>query len=139
MMKRLATRVRGRYRRSWMGQPTEVTNGRITVVSVALLGLCVAVPYMLRAEDDADEQRDCLSRAAAGAEIRATAIEGVKHAEETASLMDSLVDIIEAARPGNPSPSVIAIRREVDEYVASVAVFRAVAEQYTPTDAADCG
>lgn len=141
MIRRLARRVTRWYRQSWMGHPTEVTNGRITAVSVALLGLCVAVPYMLRAEDVAEERRDCLTRAAAGAEIKDTAMEGVKHAEETANLMDTLVDILEASRrnDGAPSASLIAIRREVDEYAAGVDEFRKVAEQYTPVSVAQCG
>ena len=129
------------YHRSWMGQPTQVTNGRITAVSVAVLVLCIFVPYSLRADAKDDDRRACLSRARSGQEIQASALEGVAHAEETAELMDSLITIFATARTqagAGPSQAWRDVRAEVDAYAASVAKFRQVAEQYTPTTYADC-
>lgn len=120
-----------------MGRDTEVTNGRITAVTVALLAMCVAVPYWVAADSRANRDRDCVNRAVAGAEIKATALEGVEHAESTAALWSDVSDILDGLNP--TSPPIIEIHRKVEAYVAGVRDFRAVAEQYQPTSFETCG
>lgn len=107
------------------------------MISTAMLLMCIAVPYWAVADARGDARRNCVNRALNGQEIAATALAGVEHAEDTAHLMDSITEIIEAANP--TSPAVLAIRSEVDRYTLSVARFRVVAERYTPTTFADCG
>lgn len=95
------------------------------------------MPYWAVADARGDAQRNCVNRAINGMEIAATALAGVEHAEDTAHLMQSIIAILEAANPD--SPSVIAIREEIDRYSRSVEGFRVVAERYTPTTFDDCG
>lgn len=147
MVRWLITRVRTRYRRSWAGQNVHMTKGLLLIEAIALLSLVVSVPYLVQENASADQRReersqlvdnyrDCVRRAVSGADLQATTLESVNHAEATADLMRAISDILTQAAPN--SRAVAAIRVKVDEYVQGVAEFRQVTENYTPTPMAEC-
>lgn len=148
-------RLKEMYDRSWLGEQTGSTRGRTLLVNGAVLLLCVAVPWLYVdaarqeresiAERQATEEKardvseylTCLRSVESGRELQATAIAGVEHAEATAALWTSVVDILKAANPD--SPLVIQISHEVEAYIQGVAEYRRVAEAYQPPRLASCG
>lgn len=158
-----ATRsLRDRYRQSWAGVKSAPSRGLLAVIVVAVVSMAVTVPWLIGRNADVarmqvaqnaleDQRRDCVRAVLSGADLQATALAGVAHAEDTAEVtqssaaMWSLVAGILNSGNAAASPSVQEIvaaaeqySADVDVYVANVAAFRAVAEQYHPRTRAEC-
>jgi flagellar biosynthesis regulator FlaF len=151
----MVAQIKARYERSWFGQPTGTSRGRTILVGVSIIVLFVAVWWLglqnaqherdqLAAETAANERArqvseyvTCLQSVEAGAQIEATAISGVEHAESTATLWLAIVEALEQALPDSLLAQAISV--EVDRYVLQVAEFRRVAEEYDPPQLVDCG
>jgi hypothetical protein len=110
---------------------------------VIIAGLAVWWRSYQRAEDArnaaVDERivlRDCESRAESGRQIKATAMAGVEHAEDTVALMVSIKGVLGGVNPD--SPTIQAISAEIDRYTQNVVDFRAVAEKYNPPTVEEC-
>jgi hypothetical protein len=147
--------VRQMYQESWFGHPTGTSRGRTLLVGVSIIVLFASVLWL--GQQNAERERDalaaetaanersrlvseyvtCLEAVQAGTQIKATAMEGVRHAESTAELWLSVVEILRESSP--ESPLVVRIGVEVDLYVIEVAEFRRIAEQYEPRHLEECG
>jgi hypothetical protein len=147
--------VRQMYQESWFGHPTGTSRGRTLLVGVSIIVLFASVLWL--GQQNAERERDalaaetaanerarlvseyvtCLQAVQAGSQIKATAMAGVEHAESTAALWLSVVEILREASPD--STLVARIDVEVDLYVIEVAEFRRVAEEYEPPHIEECG
>lgn len=147
MPQRVARRIRDRYRRSWAGATATPSRGLLTLITTAIVAMAIVVPWMIDRNAEIareqvavnaleDQRRDCVRAALSGADVRAAALAGVEHAEGTAALMDAIGNILVATAPDRPA--VVEIRQRIDDYVAEVGHFRAVAERYEPRPMSEC-
>lgn len=146
-MRILARRVQSKYRRSWIGEHASPSRGLLLVITVAIVALTVTVPWMIDKNADAarvqvavnaleDQRRDCVRAALSGADLKATSMAGVDHADSTAAVFGVIRNVLNQVAPNSSATQ--QITPAIDDYVAGVARFRRIAEQYQPRTIGEC-